>query len=80
MACVILPCRSWLSKVVGKDEEALKNTTLYQEVALTFPTDYDKENPLTAKQGKLRLIDIQINQAIKSGTAEDQMNIQMLQD
>jgi hypothetical protein len=50
-----------ISKAVAKySDEASRDTTEYGEVALTFPTDYDKENPLTSKQGELRLIDIQI--------------------
>ena len=56
----------------------MSNATQYREVALTFSTDYDKENPLTSQQGQLRLLDIQIEQARKRGTQEDLANMQML--
>ena len=67
-----------ISKAVDKDEDAMSNATQYREVALTFSTDYDKENPLTSQQGQLRLLDIQIEQARKRGTQEDLANMQML--
>jgi len=67
-----------ISKAVDKDEDAMTNATKYREVALTFSTDYDKENPLTSQQGQLRLLDIQIEQARKRGTQEDLANMQML--
>ena len=47
-----------ISKAVDKDDDAMTNATQYREVALTFSTDYDKENPLTSQQGQLRLLDI----------------------
>ena len=67
-----------ISKAVDKDEDAMSNATQYRKVALTFSTDYDKENPLTSQQGQLRLLDIQIEQARKRGTQEDLANMQML--
>ena len=37
---------------------------------MKFPTDYDKKNPLTAKQGFERLLNMQIDEAKKSGNEE----------
>jgi hypothetical protein len=37
------------------------------EIALTFPSDYDKENPLTMQKGQLRLLDLQIAKAKANG-------------
>ena len=36
----------------------------------SFPTDYDKENPLTIKAGQLRLIELQIASAKEKGDDE----------
>ena len=48
----------------------------YDDVALNFPTDYDKENPLTSKKGQVRLLEMQIDDARKSG---DNNALQMLE-
>ena len=39
----------------------------YDNVFLTFSTDYDKENPLTIKKGQLRLLQRQIKKAEADG-------------
>ena len=45
----------------GKGENsALEFETLYSNVAPSFLTDYDKENPLTKRAGTERLLDLQI--------------------
>jgi len=36
----------------------------------TFPTDYDKENPLTKKKGQERWLNIQIQQAEDAGDTD----------
>lgn len=36
----------------------------------TFPTDYDKENPLTKKKGDERWLNIQIKQAEDAGDTD----------
>lgn len=45
-------------------------------MALTFPSDYDKENPLTSGKGKIRLLELQIEKARESG---DEDVIKMLE-
>jgi len=52
---------------VDKDDVNAGNTTTYNERALCFPTDYDRENPLTKKQGELRILSLQIEHAKKGG-------------
>lgn len=39
----------------------------YDKICLTFSTDYDKENPLTNKQGQLRMLNHQIKKAEEDG-------------
>ena len=38
---------------------------------LYFPTDYDKENPLTKKKGQMRIIDSMIKKAQEEGNEEE---------
>ena len=42
----------------------------YKTNVMKFPTDYDKENPLTQKRGNERWLKIQIEEAEKSGDTE----------
>lgn len=44
----------------ASEEESLASTVQYSDVALTFATDYDKENPMTTQSSLLRLLDLQI--------------------
>ena len=50
--------------------ESLANSVQYRDVALTFSTDYDKENPMTTQSGLLRLLDLQIELAKERGIEE----------
>lgn len=59
---IILPIRSCINRLIDQDA-ALENDKEYVSLINAFPTDYDKENPLTAKAGKLRMLDIQIQKA-----------------
>ena len=47
--CLILPVRTLLHFLKKTEDEA--NQTKYKKVALSFPSDYDKENPLTIQKG-----------------------------
>jgi hypothetical protein len=47
---LILPIRSVL-KTCTDSNQALEETVLYEDKFIGFPTDYDKENPLTSKAG-----------------------------
>ena len=55
---IILPIRFWINKCFSSSEIVTFKT--YKEVALKFNTDYDQDNPLTKKEGFLRVIDMQI--------------------
>lgn len=50
-----------------KTEVVEEENTSYKEIALTFPSDYDKENPLTMQKGQMRLLDLQIEKAKAEG-------------
>jgi hypothetical protein len=63
--CLILPVRSIIHYYTPEQEE--EENTAYKKVALTFPTDYDKENPLTTNKGQQRLLDLQLEEAKASG-------------
>ena len=55
---ILLPIRTWINKVFGNlNIETLKT---YDEVCLRFVTDYDQENPVTKREGFLRIMDKQI--------------------
>ena len=55
---IFCPFRLLIKRFVSKGDEALMSTIKYKDVALTFSTDYDKENPLTVQQGQIRLLDL----------------------
>lgn len=68
ICCLLLPIRSILHKM--NPSVAEEENTAYKKVALTFPSDYDKENPLTMQEGQKRLMDLQIEEAQASGNAD----------
>ena len=70
LGCVLCPWRTCIGRCgdtvdVNEDVE-----TTYNERVLYFPTDYDRENPLTKKHGDLRVLSIQIAAAEKGGDKE----------
>lgn len=62
IACifVLLPIRSWLQSCVA-DEEISHDKVTYAERVHFFSSDYDVSNPLTAKAGKIRMLELQIS-------------------
>jgi len=59
IGCIVCPFRSAINYVCGrKDEVNQENNEKYEDFALVFPSDYDKENPLTAKKGKIRILEL----------------------
>jgi len=60
-----MPVRTLIYKF--RTEVAEEENTSYKEIALTFPSDYDKENPLTMQKGQMRLLDLQIEKAKAEG-------------
>jgi len=66
LICMLLPIRSCINRRVNK-KEALDSDKTYKSLALTFSSDYDKENPLTIKAGQLRILGMQLNKAEASG-------------
>jgi hypothetical protein len=59
---LILPIRSVL-KTFSDSNQALEENVLYEDKFIGFPTDYDKENPLTSKAGAQREIIMKILEA-----------------
>ena len=57
---VLLPIRSCLQRCVADDAIAEDKVT-YAERVHFFQSDYDVSNPLTAKAGKLRMLQLQID-------------------
>ena len=58
---LLLPIRSCLNRCCkGKAAEA---RDYYENVFHTFPTDYDRENPVTKKEGMKRLMEKKISMA-----------------
>ena len=53
--CIVAPVRSFINRRINQNS-ALEGEKGYKDLALTFGTDYDKENPLTIKAGQLRLL------------------------
>ena len=53
--CICLPIRTCINHFLRGDNFAANDKT-YEEMALTFATDYDKENPLTRQKGHRRLL------------------------
>jgi hypothetical protein len=59
MFCVLfLPIRRWIRRTLHLTYKS--DQEIYQEAALDFITDYDKENPVSKKDGELRLINLKI--------------------
>jgi len=67
LACVLCPWRTCIDRCSDEGDVNENNKTSYSERALYFPSDYDRENPLTKKQGDLRVLDIRTAAAEKSG-------------
>lgn len=55
--CLIAPIRTCIARFVD-EEKALNNDKEYSTLVSAFPTDYDKENPLTIKKGQLRILQL----------------------
>ena len=53
---LLIPVRTILHRMTPPVEEECDDK--YKDVALTFPSDYDKENPLTMQKGQERLMEI----------------------
>ena len=59
-----------LTCIETQDDTNTYNPPHYNEVALTFQSDYDRDNPLTARMGDVRFLNLQIDEAHKTGNTE----------
>ena len=59
---IILPVRTLLNCCFNQDE-VLENASKYADLYQKFFTDYDRENPVTHKQGVIRLLETRIANA-----------------
>ena len=66
--CIIIPIRTLVYYCFDKGEG--EDGQEYRSQCLLFPTDYDKENPLTSNEGKLRLLGYQLKDAEKAGNSD----------
>ena len=58
VVCIILPFRQCLKKLVNNSSVNVDDEKKYEDLCNNFSSDYDRENPLTSKKGKLRQINI----------------------
>ena len=56
----VLPIRTIINKCLNNSGEELHKAK-YDEFFLKFPTDYDRENPVTKNEGFLRVLDRKIH-------------------
>jgi hypothetical protein len=55
---IFLPIQIWCRKELLKEWGEKDESKAYSELVTKFPTDYDKENPYTKKEGNRRLLEI----------------------
>lgn len=53
---IILPIGPIINRCVKNEGEEINKLT-YQQCFMKFPTDYDRENPVTKNEGFLRVLD-----------------------
>ena len=57
---IIIPVGSIIDRSIKNEGEEINKLT-YQQCFMKFPTDYDRENPVTKNEGFLRVLDQRIN-------------------
>ena len=57
---ILLPIRTLLNKCVVDDDAEVEDVKYVDRMPF-FSTDYDTQNPLTAKKGKLRMLQVKID-------------------
>jgi len=60
---LLLPVRTMIKKCCRNEDDSDKDNTTYEKIFSRFPTDYDRENPVTKNEGFLRLINQKIKEA-----------------
>lgn len=65
--CILCPLRLIIQRFCIQDWDIEEANKRYSALVTSFPTDYDKENPLTKKEGEQRWLEIQIKQAEEAG-------------
>lgn len=75
--CILCPIRTCIQlNLKDAQDFQSENSKDYNDVALTFPSDYDKANPLTSKAGQVRLLNMQMEEARAKG---DEETVKMLE-
>jgi hypothetical protein len=69
---LLLPIRSCLNRCCKG--EAAEAPQLYDQIFHTFPTDYDRENPVTKKDGMRRMMEKKISMA----SGEERQRLMMM--
>lgn len=76
--CILLPIRFVINKCT-KSDISVEDDTTYASKVSQFTDCYDISNPLTSKQGKIRLLKLQIDtMGEDTGDGENAMARQML--
>jgi hypothetical protein len=58
LLCILCPVRLIIQRFCISDWDIEDANKKYSTLVTTFPTDYDKENPLTKKEGEKRWLEI----------------------
>lgn len=58
VVCILCPFRLIINKYCIRGWDIKEANKAYDKLVTSFPTDYDKENPLTKKQGDERWLQI----------------------
>jgi len=68
---ILFPVRSIINKCVGENE-GLLNVSPYDDNYLQFLSDYDRENPVTQRQGEMRLLEAQMQKDSGGQLSDDE--------
>jgi hypothetical protein len=68
LGCILCPFRSIINKVANYNADVnVNDKTKYEDKKFNFGSDYESENPLTAKRAKLRGFENELKEAEASG-------------
>ena len=57
---IVLPIRTIINKSLSNDLDNEEDNQKYDEWRLKFPTDYDRENPVTKNEAFINLLELRI--------------------
>lgn len=72
---MLCPIRYYINRGINRSEVNADEKTKYKDVALNFPSDYDKENPLTKSKGIERLHNLHYSKLKADGKEDEAENL-----